>query len=91
MRNSVDEKTSFPDQSERTLETTSIGTVTARMFGSKKKSLIYDNVVGLLPNGKPLNIKTHSPNIKIIGPSTVSKNFLQSVESHNSSIRAKEL
>ena len=76
MRNSIDENTSLPDHSEKTLETPSIGTVTARMFGSTKKSLIYDNIVGHLPNGRPLNIKTHNPNIKIINPVPAQKTFL---------------
>lgn len=87
MRNSIDDKTSLPDHSEKTMETPSVGTVTARMFGSKKKSLIYDNIVGHLPNGRPLNIRTHNPNIKIIAP-PISKTFLQSVESRKSSIEA---
>jgi hypothetical protein len=86
VRNSIEEKTSLPDLSEKTMETPSIGTVTARMFGSTKKSLIYDNIVGHLPNGRPLNIRTHNPNIKIIAPTPIQKSFLQSVESKRSSI-----
>lgn len=29
---------------------------------------VYDHVVGLLPNGKPLNVVTHGDHIKVILP-----------------------
>lgn len=45
-----------------------IGSVTTRTFGTNKKSIVYDHVVGLLPNGKPLNVMTHGDHIKVIVP-----------------------
>jgi hypothetical protein len=50
------------------METPLVGTVTARAYGTHKKSMIYDNIVGMLPNGKSLNIKTHSPDVRIVAP-----------------------
>jgi hypothetical protein len=35
---------------------------------------VYDHVVGLLPNGKPLNVVTHGDHIKVILPPPESAN-----------------
>ena len=68
-RRSIDENASLHDRSENnTMDTPYIPAVKTRTYGRNKKSVIYDNMVGMLPNGKPLNIKTHSPNVKIIAP-----------------------
>ena len=49
----------------------SIGSVTQRTIGSNRnsKTTVFDHIVGILPNGKPLNVMTHGENIKVILPS----------------------
>lgn len=65
------------DESEEMIQSPlTIGSVTQRTVGSSKKSMatVYDHVVGIMPNGKPLNVVTHGDHIKVILPPPVSEN-----------------
>jgi hypothetical protein len=53
-------------------EPVAVGSVTSRTIGSSsaKKHMhkVFNHVVGLLPNGKPLNVVTHGDHIKVLNP-----------------------